>query len=133
MAAAVKKSRANRQVARRAAGRSESAAITSVVFDDNGGDYCSTILASDGESLAQSRPYAGHDDAAYAAPVVRDDAGSGTVTDAHIRILRRVARQRRLELDGHDAADHTGETEAGRRRKAREARPRRNAEREAEE
>ena len=33
----------------------------------------------------------------------------GIVTDAHIRILRRVARQRRLELDDHDAADQTAE------------------------
>jgi hypothetical protein len=31
------------------------------------------------------------------------------VADAHIRILRRVARQRRLELDAHDAADPTAE------------------------
>lgn len=27
------------------------------------------------------------------------------MTDAHIRILRRVARQRRLELDAHDTAE----------------------------
>jgi hypothetical protein len=32
------------------------------------------------------------------------------VTDAHIRILQRIARQRRLELDGRDAADHTRRT-----------------------
>jgi uncharacterized protein YegP (UPF0339 family) len=66
MATAMTKSRANRQVARRAAGRSESAAITFLVFEDNGGDYCWTILGSDGESLAHSRPYATHDDAAHA-------------------------------------------------------------------
>jgi uncharacterized protein YegP (UPF0339 family) len=72
MAAAAKK-----QAARSAAARSDSAAITFRVFEDNGGDYCWTILGSDGESLAHSRPYATHDDAESAARVVRDGAGSG--------------------------------------------------------
>jgi len=47
-----------------------------LVFEDNGGDYCWSILGGDGESLAQSRSYATHDDAASAARVVRDGAGS---------------------------------------------------------
>ena len=38
------------------------------------------------------------------------------MSDAHIRILRRVARQRQLELDAHDAAYHTGNSHRGRRR-----------------
>ena len=38
------------------------------------------------------------------------------MTDAHIRILRRVARQRRLELDAHDASRDTAGTAARRRR-----------------
>jgi hypothetical protein len=54
------------------------------------------------------------------------------VTDAHIRILRRVARQRRLELDDHDAADHKGETEAGGRRRDLQQSVTRTAERVAE-
>ena len=71
MTAAVKKSRS-----RSAAARPDSAAITFLVSEDNGGDYSWTILGSDGESLAQSRPYATHDDAAHAARVVREGAGS---------------------------------------------------------
>ncbi len=77
MATATKKSRANRPVARRAAGRSESAAITFRVSEDNAGDYRWTILGSDGESLAYSKPYATQDDAAHAARVVHDGAGAG--------------------------------------------------------
>jgi uncharacterized protein YegP (UPF0339 family) len=76
MATATEKSRANRQVPRRAGGRSESAALTFLVFEDNGGDYCWTILGSDGESVTHSRPYPTRDDAAHAARVVRDGAGS---------------------------------------------------------
>jgi uncharacterized protein YegP (UPF0339 family) len=72
MAAAVKKSRA----ARSPAARPDSAAMSFLVFEDNGGDYCWSILGGDGESLAQSRSYATHDDAASAARVVRDGAGS---------------------------------------------------------
>ena len=75
MATATEKSRANRQAPRRAGGRSESAALTFLVFEDNGGDYCWTILGSDGESLAHSRPYPTHDDAARAARAVHDGAG----------------------------------------------------------
>jgi uncharacterized protein YegP (UPF0339 family) len=75
MATATKKPRADRQVARHAANRSESAAMTFLVFEDNGGDYCWTILGSDGESLAHSRPYPTHDDAAHAARLVHDGAG----------------------------------------------------------
>ena len=48
MSAAAKKSRATRRAAQRAVGRSESAAITFLVFEDNGGDYCWTILDGDG-------------------------------------------------------------------------------------
>jgi hypothetical protein len=50
MSAAAKKSRATRQAAQRAVGRSESAAIRFLVFEDNGGDYCWTILDGDGMS-----------------------------------------------------------------------------------
>ncbi len=76
MATATQNSRANRQVARRSAAGSESVAITFVVFEDNGGSYYWTIRGSDGESLAHSGRYATRDDAAYAARVVRDAAGS---------------------------------------------------------
>jgi len=50
---------------------------------------------------------------------VTSDSGPrnrSTVSDAHLRILGRVAQQRRIALDDHDTADHTAETHAGRRR-----------------
>jgi uncharacterized protein YegP (UPF0339 family) len=71
MTAAAKKSRS-----RGAAARPDSVAITFLVSEDNGGDYSWTILGGDGESLAQSKPYATHDDAANAARLVREGAGS---------------------------------------------------------
>jgi hypothetical protein len=58
--------------------------------------------------------------------------GSVSVSDAHIRILRRVARQRRLELDDHDAVDHRRVMEAGRRRRHLEHSATRTTERLAE-
>jgi uncharacterized protein YegP (UPF0339 family) len=70
--AAAKKSRS-----RSVAARPDSAAISFLVFEDNSGDYCWSIVGSDGESLAQSRPYSTLDDAASAASVVRDGAGFG--------------------------------------------------------
>ncbi len=76
MATATKNSRANWQVARRAAAGSESVAITFLVLEDNGGSYRWTISGSDGERLAHSGRYATRDDAAHAARVVRDGAGS---------------------------------------------------------
>jgi uncharacterized protein YegP (UPF0339 family) len=114
VATAIQKSWANRQVTRRAASRSESPAITFLVFEDNGGEYCWTILGSDGESLAHSRPYATRDDAAHAARVVRDGAGAGrfelhAAPDGPIELMARrsaaVARdnsasERRLDEGG---------------------------------
>ena len=76
MATATQNSRAHRQVARRPAAGSEPAAITFLVFEDNGGSYCWTLRGSDGESLAHSGRYATRDAAAHAARVVRDGAGS---------------------------------------------------------
>jgi hypothetical protein len=38
------------------------------------------------------------------------------MTDAHMRILRLVARRRRSDLDEHDAGDHAGERAVSRRR-----------------
>jgi uncharacterized protein YegP (UPF0339 family) len=82
MATATQKSRADGHVAQGAAGRPESTAITFLVVEDNSGDYCWTILGGDGDSLAHSRPYATYDDAAHAARVVRDGAGSARL-DLH--------------------------------------------------
>ena len=76
MATATEKSRASRHVARRAAAATEPAAITFRVFEDNGGSHHWTLLGNNGESLAHSRPYATHEQAAHAAGVVRDGAGT---------------------------------------------------------
>jgi hypothetical protein len=76
MATATKKSRASRQALRHAAVVPESAAISFLVFENNGGSYCWTVLGPDGESLAHSRPHATREEAAHAARIVRDGAGS---------------------------------------------------------
>jgi uncharacterized protein YegP (UPF0339 family) len=106
MATATKQSRANRQVPRRAGGPSESAVLKFLVFEDNGGDYCWTILGSDGESVAHSRPYATRDDAARAALVVCDGAGSarfeaGAAADRPVDLMAR--RDAALARDDSDA------------------------------
>jgi uncharacterized protein YegP (UPF0339 family) len=76
MATATNKSRATRQAQRCAAVVAESAAITFLVFEDNGGSYHWTLLGPDGDSLAYSRRFATHEEAAHAALVVRDGAAS---------------------------------------------------------
>lgn len=81
MATATKKNQAGRQVARRAAAASESAAIEFLVFEDNGGDHYWAILDSSGESLARSVPFATYEAAAHGARVVRDGAGSAQWLD----------------------------------------------------
>ncbi len=114
MATATKSSRANRQVARRAAAGSESVAITFLVFEDNGGTYCWTIRGSDGETLAHSGRYATREDAAHAARVVRDGAGSarfeaGAVTNRPIDLVaRRSATAAREDSDAERCLDEGG-------------------------
>jgi len=76
MATATQKFRASRHVARQSAVPTAPAAITFRVVEDNGGSHHWTLIGTDGESLAQSRPYATHEEAAHAALVVRDGASS---------------------------------------------------------
>ena len=75
MATATQKSHTSRK-GRRHAAEPGSVAIAFDVFEDNSGSYCWTILGSDGESLAHSRPYPTHEQAADAVGVVRDGAGT---------------------------------------------------------
>lgn len=75
MATATQKSHASRR-GRRHAAEPQSAVIAFDVFEDNSGSYCWTILGTDGESLARSRPYPTHEQAADAVRVVRDGAGT---------------------------------------------------------
>jgi uncharacterized protein YegP (UPF0339 family) len=81
MATATKKTRTNGHVARQAAAVSESAPMEFLVSENNAGDYHWTILGSGGESLAHSLPFATYDDAARAARLVRDGAGSAIARD----------------------------------------------------
>ena len=104
MATATQKSRATRQAQRRAAVVAESAAITFLVFEDNGGSYHWTLLGNDGESLAHSRPYATHEEAAHAARVVRDRSGTARLETgrAHLPtdlVARRSAAAARDDSD----------------------------------
>jgi uncharacterized protein YegP (UPF0339 family) len=106
MATATKKSRASRQVPLRAAAVSESAAITFLVSEDNGGSYCWTVLGPEGERLARSRPYATHEEAAHAARIVCDGAASarfeaGRALDRPVDLVDR--RSAALARDDSDA------------------------------
>jgi uncharacterized protein YegP (UPF0339 family) len=76
MATATKRAPTAEQVVGGAGGKSESAAMAFVVFEDNDGDYHWTIVAAGGESLAQSGSFASHDDAERAARRVYEGAGS---------------------------------------------------------
>ena len=105
MATATQKSRATRQAQRRAALVAESAALTFLVFEDNGGSYHWTLLGTDGESLARSRPYATHEEAAHAARVVRDRSGTARLETgrAHLPTDLVARRSRAVARDDSDA------------------------------
>jgi uncharacterized protein YegP (UPF0339 family) len=76
MATATKNSRAAKQLARRPAHVRSPESMEFLTFEDNGGAYHWTIVASDGETLARSRGFASYDDAEQAAQRVRDAASS---------------------------------------------------------
>ena len=105
MATATQKSRATRQAHRRAAPVAESAALTFLVFEDNGGSYHWTLLGTDGESLARSTPYATHEQAAHAALVARDSSGTARLETgrAHLPTDLVARRSRAVARDDSDA------------------------------
>jgi uncharacterized protein YegP (UPF0339 family) len=76
MGTAPKKSRAARQLARRAADATVPAPMEFLIFEDNGGAYHWSLRAGDGAILAQSRGFASYDDAEHAAQRVRGGAVS---------------------------------------------------------
>jgi len=76
MATAPKKSRAARQLARRAADATVPAPLEFVIFEDNGGAYHWKVRADDGATLAVSHAFASYDDAKQAAWHVREGAAS---------------------------------------------------------
>ena len=105
MATATQKSRATRQAQRRAALVAESAALTFLVFEDNGGSYHWTLLGNDGESLARSRPYATHEEAAHAARVVRDRSGTARLETGRAPDLPTDLVARRSAAAARDDSD----------------------------
>ena len=105
MATAPKKSHATRQAERRAAPVAESAAITFLVFEDNGGSYHWTLSGADGESLAHSRPYATHEEAADAARVVRDRSGTARLETDRAPDLPTDLAARRSAAASRDDSD----------------------------
>ena len=76
MATATKKVHAARPAVRGARILSESASLSFLVYQDNGGDYHWEIADEGGESLAQCGGFASYEDAERAACRVRDRAGS---------------------------------------------------------
>jgi uncharacterized protein YegP (UPF0339 family) len=54
----------------------ETASMTFLIFEDNGGAYHWTIVASDGATLVRSAGFASYEDAERAANRVRDGAAS---------------------------------------------------------
>lgn len=105
MATATQKSRATRQAQRRAALVAESAALTFLVFEDNGGSYHWTLLGTDGESHARSRPYATHEEAAHAARVVRDRSGTARLETGRAPDLPTDLVARRSAAAARDDSD----------------------------
>jgi uncharacterized protein YegP (UPF0339 family) len=106
MATATKKPRATRHVPRQAAVESESAAITFLVSEDNGGRHRWTLLGPDGVSLAHSTRYATHEEAEHAALVVRDGAAAAQfdgVEGPDVRVDLLARRDAALERDDSDA------------------------------
>ena len=101
MATATKKSR----VARNAAVASAPASIRFLLSEDNGGSYCWTILGPDGESLAHSRRYATHEEAAQAALVVREGAGTARLETGQAPDLPIDLVARRSAAVAHDDSD----------------------------
>ena len=94
--------------------RSEQAWMKFRIFEDNGGDYCWTLLAAGGERLAQSMRFASYQEAARAACIARAGAASAPIEDhtADIRTVDRAARRK-----DRDQTRRPGRrTMAGRRR-----------------
>ncbi len=76
MATATKKSRAAKQLARRPARTPSPESMEFLMFEDNGGTYHWTLVASDGITLARSGDFASSDAAEQGAQRVRDAASS---------------------------------------------------------
>jgi uncharacterized protein YegP (UPF0339 family) len=78
MATATKNARAADHVVRGGGAVSKPRSMEFVTFEDNGGRYHWTIVAGNGEILAQSDGFASYQDAEQAARHVRDGAASAS-------------------------------------------------------
>jgi uncharacterized protein YegP (UPF0339 family) len=103
MATATKRSRAAKQLARRAPHVPVPASLAFVIYEDNGGDYHWTIVAGDGATVAPSGSFASHHDAERAAHHVRDGAAS-----ALFERLADGGRPAELSARRDTAIDHSG-------------------------
>ena len=77
-----------------------------LIFEDNGGDYCWTLVAASGERLAQSARFASYQEATRAARIARAGAASAPIEDhaadsgtADLSARRKIA----IERDDLDA------------------------------
>ena len=62
-------------------GRSEQASMKFLIFEDNGGNHCWTLVAASGERLAQSKRFASNQEATRAAHSARAGAASAPIED----------------------------------------------------
>ena len=86
--------------------RSEQASMKFLIFEDNGGDYCWTLVAASGEPLAQSIRFASYRKATRAARIARAGAASAPIEDDTVdtRTADPAARRRiAIERDDLDA------------------------------
>ena len=91
MATATKKSRAAKELARRPAHMRSPESMEFLLFEENGGAFHWTIVASDGATLVRSGGFASYDDAEQAAERVRDAVASA-------RLQRRDTGALRVDL-----------------------------------
>jgi uncharacterized protein YegP (UPF0339 family) len=112
MATAPKQSPVVAQRARRAPEVRVPPSLEFLITEDNGGDYHWMIAANDGVTLARSGGFATYDDAAQAAQLVRDGAGSAVferpgarARTVDVRVRRDVASD---DSDAERSSDEGG-------------------------
>ena len=94
--------------------RSEQASMNLLISEDNGGDYCWTLVAASGERLAQSMHFASYQETTRAARIARAGAASAPIEDhaADIRTADPAAR-RKSRSNATTWTPNAGWTKAG--------------------
>lgn len=103
MGTAPKKSRAARQLARRAADLNVPASMEFLIFADNGGSYHWRLRADDGAILGDSGGFASYDDAERAAQQVCGGAASARFARAVDAVPVDLSARRDALIDDSDA------------------------------